>query len=115
MSSEMKRGPAAADPTMTGRVPRAAPSAAQETARVVRKHHGLVRLSHWANVPLLLGLIASGLSIYWAAPVFHHPPDPMTGSRDYLKALAPALARAPPHRAPSQRLWVSTHPSRGAP
>jgi len=114
MSSEMKRGPAAADPTMTGRVPRAAPSAAQETARVVRKHHGLVRLSHWANVPLLLGLIASGLSIYWAAPVFHHPPDPMTGSRDYLKDLGAAVAGALHDRGADPRLWIYNHLSLGA-
>ncbi len=57
----------------------------QETVRpVVVKHHALVRLSHWANVPLLAGLIVSGLSIYWASPVFKHPPDPATHSTDYL-------------------------------
>jgi len=33
---------------------------------VVRKHHFLVRWSHWLNVPILLGLILSGISIYWA-------------------------------------------------
>jgi thiosulfate reductase cytochrome b subunit len=52
--------------------------------RVVPKHHALVRLSHWLNVPLLLGLIVSGLSIYWASPVFQHAPDPTTGGDDYL-------------------------------
>ena len=31
---------------------------------VVRRHHLLVRCSHWLNVPILLGLILSGLSIY---------------------------------------------------
>jgi hypothetical protein len=31
---------------------------------VVRKHHFLVRWSHWLNVPILLGLILSGISIY---------------------------------------------------
>jgi hypothetical protein len=31
--------------------------------RVVRRHHLLVRCSHWLNVPILLGLILSGLSI----------------------------------------------------
>jgi thiosulfate reductase cytochrome b subunit len=40
---------------------------------VVPKHHALVRLSHWLNVPFLLGLIVSGLSIYWASPVYTHP------------------------------------------
>ncbi len=34
---------------------------------VVRRHHLLVRCSHWLNVPILLGLILSGMSIYWAS------------------------------------------------
>jgi thiosulfate reductase cytochrome b subunit len=54
---------------------------------VVRKHHWLVRLSHWMNVFLLIGLVMSGLSIYWASPVFQHAPDPHTGSRDYVADL----------------------------
>jgi uncharacterized membrane protein len=37
---------------------------------VVRRHHQLVRCSHWLNVPILLGLILSGLSVYWASPVY---------------------------------------------
>jgi thiosulfate reductase cytochrome b subunit len=37
---------------------------------VVEKHHPLVRLTHWLNVPLLLGLTMSGISIFWAAPVY---------------------------------------------
>jgi thiosulfate reductase cytochrome b subunit len=52
--------------------------------RVIIKHHPLVRLTHWANVPLLFGLIASGISIYWASPVYEHAPDSVTGSTDYL-------------------------------
>jgi thiosulfate reductase cytochrome b subunit len=59
-------------------------SGAMPVRRVVVKHHALVRLSHWLNIPLLLGLIASGLSIYWASPVYEHPPDPVTHSTDYL-------------------------------
>lgn len=59
-------------------------SHAPAARRVIPKHHPLVRLSHWANVPLLLGLIATGLSIYWAAPVYLHPPDRVTRSTDYL-------------------------------
>ena len=59
---------------------------------VTLKHHPLVRWSHWINVPLLLGLIASGLSIYWAAPVFMHARDPVTGSREYLQTLGLWLA-----------------------
>jgi hypothetical protein len=36
----------------------------QSGVLVVRKHHFLVRWSHWLNVPILLGLILSGISIY---------------------------------------------------
>src|SRR5215475_11809029 len=56
----------------------------QTGVRVVRRHHLLVRWSHWLNVPLLLGLILSGLSIYWASPVYQHKPDPLTGNVDPL-------------------------------
>jgi thiosulfate reductase cytochrome b subunit len=71
----------------------AAPKKPDRTVRIVPKHHALVRLAHWGNVPLLFGLIATGLAIYWAAPVFTHPPDPVTGSRDYLADLGFAIAR----------------------
>jgi len=47
---------------------------------VVRRHHLLVRCSHWLNVPILLGLILTGLSIYWASPVYQHKPNPLTGN-----------------------------------
>jgi len=89
-------------------------AAAEPPVRVVRKHNGLVRLSHWVNVPLLLGLIASGLSIYWAAPVFHHPPDPVTGSRDYLRDLGVAIAGALHDRGGDPRTWVYDHLGLGA-
>src|ERR1700739_3435031 len=61
--------------------------AMQETQRVVVQHHVLVRVTHWLNVPLWAGLIASGLSIYWASPVFTHPADPETQSTDYIADL----------------------------
>lgn len=77
-----------------------------ETRRVVRKHHALVRLSHWVNVPLLLGLTVSGLSIYWAAPVFRHAPDPVTHVRDYLADAGTALARVFPDPSRDPRNWV---------
>jgi thiosulfate reductase cytochrome b subunit len=32
----------------------------------VKRHHGLVRLAHWLNAVVLLGMIASGLQIYLA-------------------------------------------------
>jgi hypothetical protein len=51
---------------------------------VVRRHHLLVRCSHWLNVPILLGLTLSGVSIYWASPVSRHKPDPLTGNFDPL-------------------------------
>src|ERR1700722_2318422 len=49
---------------------------------VFRRHHLLVRWSHWLNVPILLGLILSGISIYWASPIYQHKPDPTTGNTD---------------------------------
>ncbi len=52
--------------------------------KIVPKHHALVRITHWANIPLLAGMILSGFSIYWAAPVFKHAPSPRTGSTDYF-------------------------------
>ena len=33
---------------------------------LVKRHHGLVRLAHWLNAIVLLGMIASGLQIYAA-------------------------------------------------
>jgi len=60
---------------------------------VVIKHHALVRLSHWLNVPILFAMIVSGLSIYWASPVFVHKADPVTHSRDYLADIGIAMAR----------------------
>lgn len=36
----------------------------------VKRHHGVVRLAHWLNAIVLLGMIASGLQIYQAFPHF---------------------------------------------
>ena len=69
---------------------------------VVVKHHALVRLSHWMNVPLLLGLIASGLSIYWAAPVYEHAANPTTHSTDYLADIGIWAVRHVPGAGPSK-------------
>ena len=60
----------------------ASTSPEQPGVLVVRKHHFLVRWSHWLNIPILLGLILSGISIYWASPVYQHKPDPNTGNFD---------------------------------
>jgi len=78
---------------------------------VVTKHHGLVRWTHWLNVPLLLGLIASGLSIYWAAPVFQHPRDPVSGSREYLQDAGLAIANLLRDRGAGN--WIYEHFSLG--
>ena len=37
-----------------------------------KRHHGLVRLTHWLNAILLAGMIASGLQIYMAFAHFGH-------------------------------------------
>jgi thiosulfate reductase cytochrome b subunit len=73
--------------------PTPAARADEAPVRVVPKHHALVRLTHWVNVPALLGLIASGLSIYWAAPVFKHAFDPATGTHEWMQDLGRAIAR----------------------
>jgi thiosulfate reductase cytochrome b subunit len=53
-------------------------------APLVKRHHGLVRLAHWLNAIVLLGMIASGLQIYGA---FRHfgprgapYPNPLDGT-----------------------------------
>ena len=89
---------AVADPAPTPDTP--PPTSAEDPHAgerlVVVKHHALVRLSHWLNVPILFALTVSGLSIYWASPVFLHKPDPVTHSRDYLADIGIAIARHVP-------------------
>ncbi len=80
---------------------------------MVPKHHPLVRLSHWVNVPLLLGLIASGLAIYWAAPVFMHRYDPALHSSDYVQSLGAGIATAIGDRGGEPRYWIYDHLSLG--
>src|ERR1700726_5196489 len=82
---------------------------------VVRKHHLLVRWSHWLNVPILLGLILSGISIYWASPIYQHKPDPNTGNTDveadigiWICAHVPGL-----HEYSSPPDWIYNHMSLG--
>ena len=77
-------------------------SAAMPVRRVVVKHHALVRLSHWLNVPLLFGLIASGLSIYWAAPVYEHEANPVTRSTDYIADVGIWVVKHVPGAGPSK-------------
>jgi thiosulfate reductase cytochrome b subunit len=82
---------------------------------VVKRHHILVRWSHWLNVPLLLGLVLSGISIYWASPIYQHKPDPVTGNFDvaadigiWMCAHVPGLQHydSPPS-------WIYNHTSLG--
>jgi hypothetical protein len=49
---------------------------------VAKRHHLLVRWSHWLNIPILVGLTLSGISIYWSSPIYQHKPDPLTGNFD---------------------------------
>ena len=83
--------------------------------RVVRRHHLLVRCSHWLNMPILLGLILSGVSIYWASPVYRHTPDPQTGSVDPLADIGVWIcARVPGlHHYSSPPDWVYNNISLG--
>jgi len=82
---------------------------------VVRRHHLLVRCSHWLNVPILLGLILSGVSIYWASPVYQHKPDPLTGNVDPLGDVGGWICAHVPglHQYSSPPDWVYNHISLG--
>jgi thiosulfate reductase cytochrome b subunit len=82
---------------------------------VVVKHHVLVRWSHWLNVLLLLGLVASGISIYWASPVYQHKPDPRTGNFDFLADIGIWLCAHIPglHNYNDPPDWVYNHLSLG--
>jgi len=83
--------------------------------RLARKHHLLVRLSHWLNVPLLVGLIVSGISIYWASPIYRHSPDPQTGNTDYFGDAGVWLCAHVPgmHGYVSPPDWIYNHFSLG--
>jgi thiosulfate reductase cytochrome b subunit len=87
----------------------------ETAAAVVPKHHALVRLSHWLNVPILAGLVVTGLAIYWASPVYLHPPDRKTGSSDYLSDFGIWLFRHLPGPTPAgqPRFWFYDHFSIG--
>jgi thiosulfate reductase cytochrome b subunit len=82
---------------------------------VVRKHHFLVRWGHWLNVPILLGLILSGISIYWASPVYQHKPDPNTGTVDVAADIGIWICAHVPglHHYSSLPDWIYNHMSLG--
>jgi thiosulfate reductase cytochrome b subunit len=75
----------------------------------------LVRWSHWLNVPILLGLILSGISIYWASPVYQHKPDPNTGSIDVAADIGIWICSHVPglHHYSSPPDWLYNHLSLG--
>jgi hypothetical protein len=78
---------------------------------VVKKHHLLVRWSHWLNVPILLGLIVSGMSIYWASPVYQHKPDPNSGNFDVAADIGIWICSHIPglHNYSSPPDWIYNH------
>ena len=82
---------------------------------VVKRHHFLVRWSHWLNVPLLLGLILSGISIYWASPIYQHKPDPTTGNFDVAADIGIWICAHIPgqHHYASPPDWIYNHMSLG--
>ena len=82
---------------------------------VAKRHHLLVRWSHWLNVPILLGLILSGISIYWSSPIYQHKPDPLTGNFDVAADIGIWICAHVPglHRYGSPPDWVYNHASLG--
>jgi thiosulfate reductase cytochrome b subunit len=93
----------------------ASTSSVQQGVLVVKRHHILVRWSHWLNVPLLLGLILSGISIYWASPIYQHKPDPVTGNFDVAADIGIWICAHVPgqHHYASPSDWIYNHISLG--
>jgi thiosulfate reductase cytochrome b subunit len=93
----------------------AGPPAAEPQVCVTRRHHLLVRISHWLTIPLLLGLIVSGISIYWASPIYRHPPDPTTGNFDDFADIGNWICAHVPgqHGYADPGDWVYNHISLG--
>jgi hypothetical protein len=87
----------------------------QPCVLVVKRHHILARWSHWLNVPLLLGLVLSGISIYWASPIYQHKPDPVTGNFDVAADIGIWICAHVPgqHHYPSPPDWIYNHMSLG--
>ena len=74
-----------------------------------------MRWSHWLNVPILLGLILSGISIYWASPIYQHKPDPNTGNFDVAADIGIWICAHVPglHHYSSPPDWIYNHMSLG--
>ena len=80
--------------------------------RVVLKFHPLVRIAHWTNIIALIGLCASGLSIYWASPVFKIPTA--DGSKDIFTFIGEIGLKIFPENSESARNWFFDHFALGA-
>jgi thiosulfate reductase cytochrome b subunit len=80
-----------------------------------RRHHLLVRWSHWLNVPIIGGLILSGISIYWSSPIYQHKPDPVTGNFDVAADIGIWICAHVPglHHYISPPDWIYNHVSLG--
>ncbi len=88
---------------------------ARQAVLVVKRHHILVRWSHWLNVPLLLGLVLSGISIYWSSPLYQHKPDTVTGNFDVAADIGIWICAHVPgqHQYASPPDWLYNHLSLG--
>jgi hypothetical protein len=66
-------------------------------------------------VPILLSPILSGISIYWASPIYQHKPDPITGTFDLAADIGIWICDHVPglHRYSSPPDWVYNHMSLG--
>ena len=62
-------------------------------AEWVKRHSAVVRLTHWLNAVLLLGMIASGLQIYLAYPHFGQRGDPYPVPNPWAGGGIPEWAR----------------------
>ncbi|MDE1161127.1 MAG: cytochrome b/b6 domain-containing protein [Acidobacteriaceae bacterium] len=89
-------------------------SASQVAAvRVERRHNAVVRLSHWLNAWILLGLMVSGATIYWASPVYQHAPDAATGNTDWVADAGVWLCAHVFRKYPDPPNWFYNHFSFG--
>jgi thiosulfate reductase cytochrome b subunit len=59
----------------------------------VRRHHGLVRVTHWLNAIFLVGMIGSGLQIYSAFPHFGPRGQPFPVPNPWAGESLPEWAR----------------------
>ena len=83
-----------------------------ELKPIVRKHDLLVRIAHWTNIPVLSGLILSGLSIYWASPVIML--STADGKKDIFAIIGGVVLKYFPNTSESERNWFYNHFAFGA-